>query len=294
MAISKRLRYEILRRDQNTCNYCGGKAPDVTLTVDHVLPVTLGGSDDANNLVAACKDCNAGKTSSSPDAPLVAQVDERAATYAAALHSVIEKRAAKFAADSEHLAWFDRTWNAWTDPEGHTIDRDGSWRNSVTRFMGAGLSRDFIGHAVEIALGSRRIRNVDGWRYFCGICHKEIKSITEEAAGLAAASDSPPADQSKEMPKGPGLDYRFDALNLSEHFIVDLLEHIGTPDPVLKLATQGYWSAMEKAYKFFLADPDRYFEDDEEDVNEEFSSCSAWYMHHIQQACRGELVPDGS
>lgn len=54
MAVSKRTRYEVLRRDNHTCRYCGGSAPDVRLTVDHVLPVTLGGSDDPSNLVAAC------------------------------------------------------------------------------------------------------------------------------------------------------------------------------------------------------------------------------------------------
>lgn len=35
MPVSKRLRYEVLRRDSHTCRYCGGAAPDVKLTVDH-------------------------------------------------------------------------------------------------------------------------------------------------------------------------------------------------------------------------------------------------------------------
>ena len=42
MSVSRRLRFEILRRDNYTCCYCGAKSPDVTLAVDHVLPVTLG------------------------------------------------------------------------------------------------------------------------------------------------------------------------------------------------------------------------------------------------------------
>ena len=56
MAVSKRTRFEVLRRDNHTCRYCGQSAPDVKLTVDHVLPVALGGHDDPTNLVAACKD----------------------------------------------------------------------------------------------------------------------------------------------------------------------------------------------------------------------------------------------
>lgn len=67
MAVSKRLRYEVLRRDKQTCQYCGARAPQTPLTVDHVVPRTLGGSDQPDNLVAACFDCNAGKSSSRPD-----------------------------------------------------------------------------------------------------------------------------------------------------------------------------------------------------------------------------------
>ena len=39
MAVSKRTRYEVLRRDNHACRYCGASAPDAKLTVDHVLPV---------------------------------------------------------------------------------------------------------------------------------------------------------------------------------------------------------------------------------------------------------------
>ncbi len=38
------------------------KAPDVEITVDHVVPVALGGSDEPSNLAAACDACNGGKT----------------------------------------------------------------------------------------------------------------------------------------------------------------------------------------------------------------------------------------
>jgi 5-methylcytosine-specific restriction endonuclease McrA len=61
--ISKRLRYEILRRDGHHCRYCGLGSDEVTITVDHVIPTALGGTDDPSNLVAACRDCNSGKAS---------------------------------------------------------------------------------------------------------------------------------------------------------------------------------------------------------------------------------------
>src|SRR5690606_40826449 len=51
------------------------------LTIDHVLPVALGGSDDPSNLVAACRDCNAGKSSAAPDAETVAEVEVDSARW---------------------------------------------------------------------------------------------------------------------------------------------------------------------------------------------------------------------
>jgi hypothetical protein len=62
VAISKRLRFEVLRRDGFRCVYC--HRSDVILTVDHVTPKALGGTDDPSNLVTCCDDCNTGKSSS--------------------------------------------------------------------------------------------------------------------------------------------------------------------------------------------------------------------------------------
>ena len=52
----------MLQRDDYTCRYCGGKAPAVVLDVDHIVPVRDGGTDEMDNLVAACVDCNVGKS----------------------------------------------------------------------------------------------------------------------------------------------------------------------------------------------------------------------------------------
>lgn len=59
--ISAKLRFAVLERCGFACRYCGRKAPDVELVIDHVHPVALGGGNDEDNLVAACVDCNAGK-----------------------------------------------------------------------------------------------------------------------------------------------------------------------------------------------------------------------------------------
>lgn len=59
--ISKKLRFEVFKRDGFTCQYCGRMAPDVILEVDHINPVANGGDNDIMNLVTSCRDCNRGK-----------------------------------------------------------------------------------------------------------------------------------------------------------------------------------------------------------------------------------------
>lgn len=59
--ISKKIRFEVFKRDKFTCRYCGTKAPDAVLHVDHVQPVCKGGEGDLSNLVTACFGCNMGK-----------------------------------------------------------------------------------------------------------------------------------------------------------------------------------------------------------------------------------------
>jgi HNH endonuclease len=55
------VRFSILKRDRFTCRYCGAKAPDVKLRVDHIKPMSRGGSNHESNLVTACEECNVGK-----------------------------------------------------------------------------------------------------------------------------------------------------------------------------------------------------------------------------------------
>jgi 5-methylcytosine-specific restriction endonuclease McrA len=58
---SLKRRFAILKRDNFTCQYCGRKAPDVPLEVDHIIPKSYGGSDKRSNLITCCYECNIGK-----------------------------------------------------------------------------------------------------------------------------------------------------------------------------------------------------------------------------------------
>lgn len=48
----------LFARDQSTCLYCGNEFSDAHLTRDHVVPVSKGGRDSWDNVVASCKRCN--------------------------------------------------------------------------------------------------------------------------------------------------------------------------------------------------------------------------------------------
>lgn len=180
MTVTKRLRYEILRRDGYACRYCGAKAPEATLTVDHVTPKALGGTDDPTNLVAACRDCNTGKTSSSPDGPLVADVADDALAWAARVRRAL---AAMHEADQAVQAATNRFADAW----GHHQmalgigPMDPSFPESVRTFFAAGLSLPMLLAIAERTALNDRVRPGEHWRYFCGTCWGTIREAQRRA-----------------------------------------------------------------------------------------------------------------
>jgi len=61
--IPKGMRREVFKRDNYTCVECGAKKSDgATLHVDHIIPVSKGGTDELDNLQTLCKDCNLNKS----------------------------------------------------------------------------------------------------------------------------------------------------------------------------------------------------------------------------------------
>lgn len=61
------LRKLILERDNFICWMCGGKANQV----DHLVPPSAGGSEEASNLAAACAKCNNSKHDRYVDLPVL-------------------------------------------------------------------------------------------------------------------------------------------------------------------------------------------------------------------------------
>ena len=57
--IRQEKRLAIYARDGFACVYCGKTAEDGTkLSLDHIIPASHGGNNEANNLITACVNCN--------------------------------------------------------------------------------------------------------------------------------------------------------------------------------------------------------------------------------------------
>ena len=56
------LRFKILHRDKYRCQACGASAASgADLHVDHILPVSKGGTNEESNLRVLCSECNIGR-----------------------------------------------------------------------------------------------------------------------------------------------------------------------------------------------------------------------------------------
>lgn len=190
MAVSKRLRYEILSRDGEACCKCGRRPPVVELQVDHVIPVALGGSDEPSNLQTLCKECNSGKSSVPPDAPLVAQVSAQAVAMAEALQIVAKERAANRKRASKIHGAFHEEWHAWTNRYGDHEHLPGNWKSNVDQLLNAGLTIDDLIELVEVAMNAKA---KDTWKYFCGCCWRRMKQDVDRAAQIVAQASQPTA-----------------------------------------------------------------------------------------------------
>lgn len=167
------MRFEILKRDQFTCHYCGRTPPNVLLHVDHVVPRSAGGTDDPANLITACADCNQGKSSrlleegSAPtvSADVVKQMRERvkqAREYAKLVREIEQNRTVDVA---NLLAFWDRE-NPYGKPPTETSI------GYFLRFLPVHEIEDAI---LSTASADRKNRLTDKCRYFYACCRNKMR-----------------------------------------------------------------------------------------------------------------------
>lgn len=169
-SLSKRLRFNVFKRDGFTCQYCGAHPPMVILHVDHIVPVVEGGSNDIDNLVASCEPCNIGKggvsltvvpQSLSEKAKEVKEREEQINGYEA----VMAGKRARIDGDAWKLMGLFY-------PGQDSVPRDSFM--STKKFIER-LGFDEALEAAEIALvaptSSQKM-----FRYFCGVCWNKIRA----------------------------------------------------------------------------------------------------------------------
>jgi len=67
-APDRNLRSEIIERDFFSCRYCGRQLEKSEIHIDHIVPYSLGGKTEIDNLAVACFTCNIKKAGRTPEA----------------------------------------------------------------------------------------------------------------------------------------------------------------------------------------------------------------------------------
>ena len=170
--LSTKLRFEIFKRDEFVCQYCGTHPPNAVLHVDHIIAVANGGGNDEDNLTTACDKCNFGKgarplkeipQSLAQRAAQVAEREEQIRGYAEIMAAARER--------IESDCWL--VANVFV----YHFDSDGiskDWFQSIKRFVKE-LDAYEVADAMEIATAKNPYSEYQCFKYFCGICWRKIK-----------------------------------------------------------------------------------------------------------------------
>lgn len=176
MALSKRTRFEVLRRDGFRCTYCGAAPTEKELHVDHVVPVALGGGDLPNNLTTACADCNLGKASTSPSEVTVAAVSQTVATVAATRERVIELANAQADALDEYEFQVLAIWDSYVPQYRHGYAHPPEF-GYIDNWFKAGIPLGVVEKGIRVAVGTSHIAWPGKARYAAGVIRNTMTEL---------------------------------------------------------------------------------------------------------------------
>lgn len=168
-AIGKKARFEVFKRDGFICAYCGSSPPSVILQVDHIHPVSKGGTNSIDNLITSCQPCNIGK----------------GATTLLSIPQSLDEKAALIAEQEEQIKWYQKViFSKQNRIEKETnqiveifLKTGGFYKSdviTVKKFI------ELIGffqvkESAEIAISKFFYRTPRAFKYFCGICLNKYK-----------------------------------------------------------------------------------------------------------------------
>lgn len=189
--LSKRLRYEVLRRDGFKCRYCGATPEQSELRIDHVVPESLGGRTEPANLATACDPCNSGKSSVPPEAPVVEQVADDALRWSSAMERAAAAMEAKLKERDDQNFVLLEEWTSFTfsKSDEDVFPMDPNWKSTIARLRAAGLSDRLLIEAVRVAMGASRVAIDNRFRYFCGVAWNMVNQLQEAAENIASGRD---------------------------------------------------------------------------------------------------------
>lgn len=168
-SISKKTRFEVFKRDQFSCQYCGEHPPKVVLEIDHIVDVASGGDNDITNLVTACFNCNRGKS----DRPLTSAPQSLADKAAEIAEREEQLRGYGEIASARRQRLDNEIWQVFRHWRGQTETTHAKF-GSVKIFVDR-LGVDAVIDAVEIAMAAGIYSDSREFKYFCGVCWNMIR-----------------------------------------------------------------------------------------------------------------------
>ena len=178
--LSKKIRFDVFKRDFFACQYCGNTPPAVILEVDHVHPVSKGGDNDIDNLVTSCFDCNRGKSAELLEIIPTALIDKTKLLQEKEEQLKAYKRLLTRKKHRENIDIDDiqEIFNLYY-PDSYFTE---SFRLSIRLSFLQELDPLTIHDAMRMAC--ERTNTADGAsKYFCGVCWNKIKGIVPTRRG---------------------------------------------------------------------------------------------------------------
>lgn len=170
--ISKKVRFEVFKRDSFTCQYCGRKPPEVILEIDHIVSIKNSGDNSITNLLTACFDCNRGKGAEKIDKICrddLSILNEEAKTKEDQLKEYYKYKGMLKARETRTV---NQLVSIWSDLNGNEWTLNDRGKSTIKTFL-KHLDKYEIEEAMEI---STKINDINArFKYFCGICWHKIK-----------------------------------------------------------------------------------------------------------------------